>query len=84
MMPFRSKRARMLWVLDMRYSGYPQEALAAMIGVTQTFIARRESEAKLELRRTRRTLFSRACLARPITGLADRYIARNEWIDCDF
>ncbi len=70
MIPFRSRRAQMIWVLDMRQSGHTQQALADMIGTTQAYIARREAEAKRELRRTRRTLFSRACLARPII-LAD-------------
>jgi transcriptional regulator len=83
-MMFRSVSAKRLWVLDMRWSGYTQQALADMIGTTQAYIARRENEAKRELRRTRRTLFSRACLARQIVMPGDRYFPRGEWIDPDF
>jgi transcriptional regulator len=82
--PFLSPATRRLWVLDMRYSGYTQKALGEMICSTQSNIARIENQAKRELKRTRRTLFSRACLARPIEMPGDRFFPRNEWIDPDF
>jgi transcriptional regulator len=68
----------------MRWSGYTQQALGEMIGTTQANIARIENQAKRELARTRRTLFSRACLARQIVLPGDRFFPRGEWMDPDF
>jgi hypothetical protein len=57
-----------------------------MIGVTQTRIARLESEGKRELKRTWawNILYTRADLARQIEMPGDRYLARGEWMEPDF